>query len=281
MKRSGSLRLVAWSVMLLATATVAIEFRLWREGASAQGAEVTFTVDTDLDTVDANPGDGVCADSAGRCSLRASVMEANALMRDASSGVSQIEIRVPPGTYELTIEGPPSDQLDPDVDERGGDLDIYAAPRQGTLRLVGAGASQTTLRGRGDRVINVENREGGDWPPPTPSPTPTPTAWFAVEIRDLRVSEGFAAAQTEPWLGPREGGGIRVAREAGGRTVIDRVVVARNRALRGGGIYTRGETEIVDTAVVDNEATDDAIPAGYSCEDFGAPGGGGIDASQG
>ncbi|WP_051871201.1 CSLREA domain-containing protein [Chloroflexus sp. MS-G] len=39
----------------------------------------TFTVNTTNDTADANPGDGVCADSAGRCSLRAAVMEANAL----------------------------------------------------------------------------------------------------------------------------------------------------------------------------------------------------------
>jgi CSLREA domain-containing protein len=39
----------------------------------------TFTVNTTDDTADASPGDGVCADSAGRCSLRAAVMEANAL----------------------------------------------------------------------------------------------------------------------------------------------------------------------------------------------------------
>jgi len=39
----------------------------------------TFTVNTTDDTTDANPGDGACADSAGRCSLRAAVMEANAL----------------------------------------------------------------------------------------------------------------------------------------------------------------------------------------------------------
>jgi CSLREA domain-containing protein len=39
----------------------------------------TFTVDTLADTVDVRPGDGVCADAGGRCSLRAAVMEANAL----------------------------------------------------------------------------------------------------------------------------------------------------------------------------------------------------------
>ena len=39
----------------------------------------TFTVNTTDDTADASAGDGVCADSTGKCSLRAAVMEANAL----------------------------------------------------------------------------------------------------------------------------------------------------------------------------------------------------------
>ena len=39
----------------------------------------TLVVDTTNDTVDANAGDGVCADSNGDCSLRAAIEEANAL----------------------------------------------------------------------------------------------------------------------------------------------------------------------------------------------------------
>ncbi len=42
----------------------------------------TFTVDTSVDSVDANLGDGIAADSLGRTSLRAAVMEANALAGD-------------------------------------------------------------------------------------------------------------------------------------------------------------------------------------------------------
>jgi CSLREA domain-containing protein len=38
----------------------------------------SFTVNTRADTHDANPGDGKCADSAGRCSLRAAIEESNA-----------------------------------------------------------------------------------------------------------------------------------------------------------------------------------------------------------
>src|SRR5207237_3954619 len=38
----------------------------------------TFTVDTQSDTHDASPGDGVCADALERCSLRAAIEESNA-----------------------------------------------------------------------------------------------------------------------------------------------------------------------------------------------------------
>lgn len=58
-----------------------------------------FAVDTTFDTVDSNPGDGFCNDANGECSLRAAVMEANAL-----PGVE--EIRLADGaTYALTIPG--------------------------------------------------------------------------------------------------------------------------------------------------------------------------------
>ncbi len=40
---------------------------------------IVFEVDTELDSIDADPGDGDCADAESRCSLRAAIMEANAL----------------------------------------------------------------------------------------------------------------------------------------------------------------------------------------------------------
>lgn len=71
-----------------------------------------FAVDTTADTVDVNPGDGLCADTSGDCSLRAAVMEANAL-----PGVEEIRL-VDFAEYTLSIE--PSG---PD-DASTGDLDI-------------------------------------------------------------------------------------------------------------------------------------------------------------
>lgn len=79
-----------------------------------------FTVNTTADTNDADPGDGVCADSGGTCSLRAAIQEANAL-----TGADTIT--VPSGTY-----------VTPDLPFVTDDL---------TIR--GAGAKLTTLDGGG------------------------------------------------------------------------------------------------------------------------------------
>ncbi len=49
----------------------------------------TLTVDSTTDTVDANPGDAICADSGGGCSLRAAIEEANAL-----TGADNIEFNM-------------------------------------------------------------------------------------------------------------------------------------------------------------------------------------------
>ena len=46
-------------------------------GGVVQGAG--FTVDSTADTVDASPGNGVCDDGSGNCTLRAAIQEANAL----------------------------------------------------------------------------------------------------------------------------------------------------------------------------------------------------------
>lgn len=47
--------------------------------APTPASAVGFTVNSNLDTVDAAPGNGVCATAGGVCTLRAAVMEANAL----------------------------------------------------------------------------------------------------------------------------------------------------------------------------------------------------------
>ena len=67
-----------------------------------------FLVNSANDTIDANPGDGVCSDGAGNCTLRAAIMEAN-----ASTGADAIAL--PAGIYSITIAG---------VDDTG--VDVFA-----------------------------------------------------------------------------------------------------------------------------------------------------------
>src|SRR5688500_3377191 len=88
----------------------------------------TFTVTSTADEVDANPGNGACASASGACTLRAAVMEANAL------GGSD-RITLPAGTYTLTIAGRGEDAA------ATGDLDVDG----GTLEVVGAGIGTTVI----------------------------------------------------------------------------------------------------------------------------------------
>jgi len=127
MKQLSPLTLVLLLIMLVA---------VWGSGSLVYGAE--FTVDTTADAVDINPGDGVCDDGAGNCTLRAAIQEANAL------GGSDT-ITLPAGTYTISIPGT--------GDDTGtmGDLDITR-----DLTITGAGSGDTIIDGGAlDRVIHI------------------------------------------------------------------------------------------------------------------------------
>ena len=102
----------------------------------AHGA--SFTVNATHDAVDAAPGDGVCADAGGACTLRAAVMETNGLpFAD--------DISLPPGTYLLSIPGSGEDA------SATGDMDIT-----GALSIAGTDATTTVIdAGELDRVFHV------------------------------------------------------------------------------------------------------------------------------
>ncbi|MCH8910552.1 MAG: PKD domain-containing protein [Chloroflexi bacterium] len=98
----------------------------------------TFVVNTTTDSVDTNPGNGLCSDQSGRCSLRAAVMESN-----AHAGADSIS--VPPGTYVLTRTGY--------GDDNGGwgDLDVL-----GVLSIYGHGPELSIIDGAAsDRVLHI------------------------------------------------------------------------------------------------------------------------------
>ncbi len=120
-------------------------------------ASEAYVVDTTADTVDANPGDGFCADAGGNCSLRAAVMEGN-------SNPNATEVRVTGGiTYPLTLVGSGEDAA------ATGDIDLlertYVRTVGGSgLAIIEAAPSDRHFDARAGNFHYLEGLElrGGD-----------------------------------------------------------------------------------------------------------------------
>jgi len=127
---------------MIRTAAVLLGFALFAAGSVASGAG--FAVNSTSDVVDAVPGDSLCDDGTGNCTLRAAIMEANAL-----SGADTVTL--PTGTYTLSIA--PEPNYAEDTAAAKGDLDITE-----DLTLTGAGEASSIVDGdRLDRVFDVHD----------------------------------------------------------------------------------------------------------------------------
>ncbi len=198
---------------------------------------LTLYVDVTSDAVDANPGDGDCRSASGACTLRAAVMEANALP-------GRQEIVIPPGTYTLTLTGSDEDSA------ATGDLDIT-----GNVSIVGSGADRTSISASAlDRVFHV-----------LPGAT--------LEITDLTIANG-GGVQTGG--GIRNEGTLTMSRTAvdgnsafvgggianatGAMATIQESTISRNAATGesgdGGGIFTDGVLTLLNTTISGNSAID-------------------------
>jgi CSLREA domain-containing protein len=100
-----------------------------------------MNVNTAADTDDAVPGDGTCADSAGNCSLRAAIQEANA----ADDGFDMI-------TFSSALNGVPIQltQAGNDNTAAQGDLDINS-----DLSIVGNGAGNTIIQASSNAAFSA------------------------------------------------------------------------------------------------------------------------------
>jgi len=204
-----------------------------------------FTVDSYLDTVDANPGDGFALDTNGKTSLRAAVMEANAL-----AGLDQIFLQG--GTYRLSLQGNTEDAAmtgDLDITDPDG-LQIFGTSSFSTLttiidaqnidrvfevfpgvslELVELGITGGDLRGQGDGgAIRVDSG--------------TLTTDF-ISIAESRANNGGAISNT------------------GGIVTVSNSVLRNNRAegdaefSQGGAIESTGGTVTVQESTIhDNHA---------------------------
>ena len=189
---------------------------------SASPATV-YTVNSAADNPDADPGNNVCADSGGQCTLRAAVMEAN-----AHPGPDTILL--PALTMTLTIPGGSEDGA------LTGDLDLT-----GTVTLQGAGAADSVIEaaGLGDRAVDV-------------------LAGAQVSVSDLTIRGGSV-----PTTGETLGGGVfnsgtltltRV-------TLARNGLGAFNLGQNGGGLENAGSAQALldNSQVISNEAEIGAI----------------------
>ncbi len=134
---------------------------------SLSGA-ATFSVDSALDEVDANPGDGSCSSTPTEvCTLRAAIMEAN-------TSAELDTINLPAGVFTLDLPGVQEDAA------ATGDLDIRAS-----VVIIGSGKDLTIIDAANlDRAFEIISGE-------------------AVTLQDLTIRNGSAIVD-----GSFSGGGV-------------------------------------------------------------------------
>lgn len=217
----------------------------------------SFDVNSTDDQTDASPGDEVCATGdlltgdVPECTLRAAVMEANAL-----AGAQTIN--VPAGTYTLTAGGGNDGGSDPGPDDTRGDLDVTD-----DATIVGAGQAQTIIQAGAspftgiDRVIEfwgdnssglndltVRNGSAGCCFYVDLGGLVRNNAPSDVLLDGVTVSGGLAACTGGGLFNWNNGG-----RASGATmTLVDSTVTGNKSAgacaARGGGISSEGDSEL-------------------------------------
>ncbi len=202
-RRGSSLRVI---LALAMGATLLVTLAL-----AAPAHAATFNVTSTLDAPDTNPGDGFCRTAVRRhpCTLRAAVMEANAL---AALGTSTSNsINVPAGSYLLTLLGKGEDGA------ALGDLDVNG----GALTVVGAFGGGTVIDGlHADRIFDVG--------PLTPT-------HFSLDSATLQNGRAESVPPNPSSSGPDVGGAIRILKNSA-LNVTQSVIRLNHAFSRGGGI---------------------------------------------
>ena len=241
----------------------------------ARALLATFTVNSTLDAVDADPGGGTALTATGQITLRSAIQEANALAGGDT-------IVLPAGTYTLTIPG---------TGENGaatGDLDIT-----GDLTITGAAAGTTIVDGgKIDRIFEIMpdvivsisgvTIQDGETPNASLSPGISSDGGAIdnkgnLTLTDCVVQNSVAGALLVNGQPSQNafGGGISNGDSqyvSGNETlVLDHTIVSGNKANAGGGIENfAGTVTIRDSTIDGNSAT--SIGGGIST---GGIGGGG------
>ncbi|MEZ5348890.1 MAG: hypothetical protein R2714_06795 [Microthrixaceae bacterium] len=143
---------------VLATVCLGLQ-AVWIVSPATAGA-ASFDVDNMNDAVDVNPGDGLCVDTDGACSLRAALMELNA-QGGANHTINIVKAVDDPAQVALAINDTGADS------DASGDLDvatdviITVGPRSEADIVPGSGFNDrafNVLPGASLRLINVNVR---------------------------------------------------------------------------------------------------------------------------
>jgi Ca2+-binding RTX toxin-like protein len=193
----------------------------------------TFIVNTTNDTIDINIGDGTAADADGNVSLRAAILEANAL---AGTQV----IQVPAGTLQLTLAG---------FDDFGfvGDLDITD-----DLIIESTGGPVIVDAGGLDRVFHVNSATVSiDGVSMRNGSTTFAGGLYSfdstITLANLSIDSNTATGDVIS-----HGGGILIEQ---GTATLENVTVSNNSTdLDGAGIYAITATLNVTNSTISNNA---------------------------
>jgi large repetitive protein len=232
----------------LATIVVVVAGWMLQWPSSGAGASlgVTFAVNSTADSHDAHPGNGKCADSAGRCTLRAAVEAA-----DAESAGTSVTIKVPTGTYPLTLGS------------LGLTANTISIGGTGAGAIAGSGSGTVTIQAKGKfRVVNVGSAATATLSQVTVTGGKTGPSGYGGGIYNagkLTVSGSVITGNTAP-----AGGGIA---NAGGTLTVAHTVVTGNHApyFGGGGIINGGVHNVPGLVTV----TDSTISGNTSGGDGG------------
>jgi hypothetical protein len=204
-----------------------------------------FVVDSTADAPDMVPGDGWCQTESGECTIRAAVMEAEAL-----PGLDRIE--VPSGVYTLTLAA--SDPLEEDPSM--GDLDLTDH-----LEIVGAGAESTIIDASlaNDRVIALKGLRYDPDPPQlvltglTLTGGRTTMNGGCVDITGRAALFGNDMVFTDCASGGSGGGISFRGYLPNTRIELTDSFVTDNTGNIGGGIYINGHLVLTRTVIARNE----------------------------
>jgi hypothetical protein len=249
----------------IAVAATCLALLAFTGAASAAG----FGVNVTYDAVDVAPGDGVCADAAGNCTLRAAVMEANALP-------GWDDIKVPGGIYPLTLLGAGEDAgLTGDLDLRS-DLGIYGegprrtvvdgqqADRVFDLRGASVAMSGLAIRNgvapQGGGVRAQKSKLHMHWAAlyinsaPTAGLTLGSGGGMYSNATSLTVSDVSLFSNRASEMG----GGIYVQAPASTAALpasFENVTVSGNSARRGGGLFTHTVPALLQNLTIANNSS--------------------------